>query len=57
MNVQVSADPFARLLWASPARQAPCTTAVRTHGTIEALTRADVRTWVDKGYQGAWGTE
>ena len=30
-------------------------TAARTHGIIEALTRADVMTFADKGYQGARG--
>ncbi|GHF33403.1 IS5/IS1182 family transposase [Streptomyces griseoluteus] len=58
MNVQVIADPFGRLLWASPAL--PGTVhdirAARTHGVIAALTEADLRCWADKGYQGAGGT-
>ncbi|CAL9330450.1 hypothetical protein SUDANB1_00056 [Streptomyces sp. enrichment culture] len=54
MNVQVIADPFGRLLWASPAL--PETVhdirAARTHRVIAALTEADLRCWADKGYQG-----
>ncbi|MFJ3272688.1 transposase family protein [Streptomyces sp. NPDC086776] len=58
MNVQVIADASGRLLWASPALPGVVhdIKAARTHGIIEALTEADVRTWADKGYQGALGT-
>lgn len=58
MNVQVIADAFGRLLWASPALPGAVhdIKAARTHGIIEALTEAGVRTWADKGYQGARGT-
>lgn len=55
MNVQVLADPFGELLWASPALPGAVhdITAARTHGIIAALTAADVPCWADKGYQGA----
>ncbi|MFE9098894.1 transposase family protein [Streptomyces sp. NPDC007264] len=58
MNVQVIADPFGRLLWASPALPGAVhdIRAARTHGVIEALAEAGVRCWADKGYQGAGGT-
>ncbi|MBE4771236.1 transposase family protein [Streptomyces caniscabiei] len=58
MNVQVIADAFGRLLWASPALPGAVhdIKAARTHGIVEALTRAGIRTWADKGYQGAQGT-
>lgn len=58
MNVQVIADAFGRLLRASPALPGAVhdTKAAHTHGIIEALTQAGIRTWADKGYQGAWGT-
>ncbi|WP_030338534.1 IS5/IS1182 family transposase [Streptomyces sp. NRRL S-1022] len=58
MNVQVIADAFGRLLWASPALPGAVhdIKAARTHGIIEALTHAGIRTWADKGYQGAGGT-
>ncbi|MET9914531.1 transposase family protein [Streptomyces sp. NPDC006476] len=58
MNVQVIADPFGRLLWASAALPGAVhdIKAARTHGIIDALTQAGVRTWADKGYQGARGT-
>ncbi|MBM7058260.1 IS5 family transposase [Streptomyces sp. RHZ10] len=58
MNVQVIADASGRLLWASPALPGAVhdIKAARTHGIIEALTEAGVRTWADKGYQGARGT-
>jgi hypothetical protein len=57
-NVQVIADAFGRLLWASPALPGAVhdIKAARTHGIIEALTPAGIRTWADKGYQGARGT-
>ncbi|WP_405772063.1 transposase family protein [Streptomyces sp. NBC_00080] len=58
MNVQVIADAFGRLLWASPALPGAVhdIKAARIHGIIEALTQAGIRTWADKGYQGARGT-
>ncbi|GED88546.1 hypothetical protein TNCT6_56310 [Streptomyces sp. 6-11-2] len=45
------------LLWASPALPGAVhdIKAARTHGIIDALTQAGVRTWADKGYQGARG--
>jgi hypothetical protein len=30
--------------------------AARTHGIIDALTKAGLACWVDKGYQGAGGS-
>lgn len=58
MNAQVIADPLGRLLWASPALPGAVhdIKAARTHGIIEALAQANIRTWADKGYQGARGT-
>jgi hypothetical protein len=58
MNVQVIADPFGNLLWASPALPGAVhdIRAARTHGIIGALAEADVRCWADKGYQGSGGT-
>lgn len=58
MNVQVIADPFGRLLWASPALPGAVhdIKAARTHGIIDALTDAGIPCWADKGYQGAGGT-
>lgn len=58
MNVQVIADPFGRLLWASPALPGAVhdIKAARTHGIIDALADAGARCWADKGYQGAGGT-
>ena len=58
VNVQVIADAAGRLVWASPALPGSVhdLTAARTHGIIEALTRADVMTFADKGYQGARGS-
>jgi len=58
MNVQVLTDPFGRLLWASPALPGAThdLTAARTHGIVDALTKADLACWADKGYQGAGGT-
>lgn len=58
MNVQVLADPFGRLLWASPALPGAVhdIRAARTHGVIDALNRENVACWADKGYQGAGGT-
>lgn len=58
MNVQVIADPFGRLLWASPALPGAVhdIRAARTHGVVDALAKAGVRCWADKAYQGAGGT-
>ncbi len=58
MNVQVLADPFGRLIWASPALPGAVhdIKAARTHHIIDALAEAGVRCWADKGYQGAGGT-
>ena len=58
MNVQVIADPFGRLLWASPALPGAVhdVRAAREHGIIDALDQADIPCWADKGYQGARGT-
>ncbi|MFJ1821238.1 transposase family protein [Streptomyces sp. NPDC088139] len=57
MNVQVLADPFGRLLWASPAL--PGSThdlaAARQHGITEALADVGLKCWADKAYQGAGG--
>lgn len=57
-NVQMIADPFGRLLWASPALAGAVhdLKAARTHGVIEALTAVGLCCWADKGYQGAGGT-
>ena len=48
MNVQVLADPFGRLLWASPALPGA------DHDVRAA--RKHVTCWADKGYRGAGGT-
>ncbi|GHG27330.1 hypothetical protein GCM10018777_48190 [Streptomyces albogriseolus] len=58
MNVQVIADPFGRLLWASPALPGAVhdIKAARTHGIIDILAEAGVACWTDKGYQGAGAT-
>ncbi|MFD8590825.1 transposase family protein [Streptomyces sp. NPDC059637] len=58
MNVQVIADPFGRLLWASPALPGAVhdVRAARKHGIIDALARADVPCRADKAYRGAGGT-
>ncbi|EDY43597.1 IS5-like element ISStsp4 family transposase [Streptomyces sp. SPB074] len=58
MNVQVITDPMGRLLWASPALPGAVhdVRAAREHGIVDALTRADVTCWADKGYRGAGGT-
>jgi DDE superfamily endonuclease/Helix-turn-helix of DDE superfamily endonuclease len=55
VNVQVVTDAAGRLVWASPALpgRAHDLTAARTHGLIDALTQAQVTTYVDKAYQGA----
>jgi len=56
--VHVIADTAGRLVWASPALPGSVhdLTAARTHGIIDALTRADVMTFADKGGQGARGS-
>ncbi|MFE1378113.1 transposase family protein [Streptomyces sp. NPDC058740] len=58
MNVQVLADPFGRLLWASPALPGAVhdIRAAREHGIIDALNEADIPCWADKAYRGAGGT-
>ncbi|CAM5608341.1 IS5 family transposase OS=Streptomyces rutgersensis OX=53451 GN=F0345_23995 PE=3 SV=1 [Streptomyces diastaticus subsp. diastaticus] len=58
MNVQVLADPFGRLLWASAALPGAVhdIRAAREHGIVDALAQADVTCWADKGYRGAGGT-
>jgi hypothetical protein len=58
MNVQVIADPFGRLLWASPALPGAVhdVRAAREHGIVDALTEAGIKCWADKGYRGASGT-
>ncbi|WP_026005100.1 IS5 family transposase [Streptomyces sp. AA1529] len=58
MNVQVITDPRGRLLWASPALPGAAhdIRAARTHGIIDALAKAGVECWADKGYRGAGGT-
>jgi hypothetical protein len=58
VNVQVIADAAGRLVWASPTLPGSVhdLTAARTHGIIEALTKNDVMTFADKGYQGARGS-
>ncbi|WP_103504323.1 IS5 family transposase [Streptomyces sp. SM14] len=58
MNVQVLADPFGRLLWASPALPGAVhdVRAAREHGIVDALTEVGITCWADKGYRGAGGT-
>ncbi|MEW2079594.1 IS5 family transposase [Streptomyces sp. NPDC013433] len=58
VNVQVIADPFGRLLWASPVLPGAVhdVRAAREHGVIDALAGAGIVCWADKGYQGAGGT-
>ncbi|NEC12529.1 transposase, partial [Streptomyces sp. SID8014] len=53
MNVQVLADPFGRLLWASAALPGAVhdIRAAREHGIVDALAQADVTCWADKGYR------
>ncbi|MCX5317332.1 transposase family protein [Streptomyces sp. NBC_00154] len=55
MNVQVLADPFGRLIWASAALPGSThdLTAAHNHGIIEARAAAGLKSWVDKAYQGA----
>ncbi|MFI7406006.1 transposase family protein [Streptomyces sp. NPDC049541] len=58
MNVQVLADPFGWLLWASPALPGAVhdIRAAREHGIVDALAGAGIKCWADKGYRGARGT-
>ncbi|MET9153773.1 transposase family protein [Streptomyces griseoflavus] len=58
MNVQVLADPFGQLLWASPTLPGAIhdVRAAREHGIVDALAEADITCWADKGYRGAGGT-
>ncbi|NJC11401.1 hypothetical protein F4558_001227 [Micromonospora profundi] len=58
MNVQVISDAAGRIVWASPALpgSAHDLGAARSHGIIDALTSADVMTFADNGYQGAYGS-
>lgn len=57
-NVQVTADPHGKLLWASAALPDAVhdIRAVRTHGVVDALTEAGPACWADKGHQGAGST-
>ena len=58
VNVQVIADAAGRLVWASQALPGSIhdLTAARSQGIIEALSKEDVMTFADKGYQGARGS-
>ncbi|WP_225803072.1 transposase family protein [Streptomyces sp. NK15101] len=58
VNVQVIADPFGRLPWASPALPGAVhdLRAAREHGILDALAEAGMRYWADKDYRGAGGT-
>ncbi|MFX4294898.1 transposase family protein, partial [Streptomyces bohaiensis] len=58
MNVQVIADPFGRLLWASPALPGAVhdIRAAREHGIVDTLTEIGIACWADKGHRGAGGT-
>ncbi len=58
VNVQILADPFGRLIWASPPLPGAThdVTAARAVGVIDTLTSRNVETWADKAYQGAGGT-
>ncbi|MEU0603381.1 transposase family protein [Streptomyces sp. NPDC006393] len=56
MNVQVIAGPLGRLLWASLPGAIHDVRAAHEHGIIDALTRAGIMCWADKGYRGAGGT-
>ncbi len=58
VNVQVLADPFGRLLWASPPLPGSThdVTAARRTGVIDTLDSRNIETWADKAYQGAGGT-
>lgn len=58
MNVQVLADPFGRLRWASAALPGAVheLKVACTHGIIDALAEVGLVCYGDKGYQGAGGT-
>ncbi|MEV5092156.1 transposase family protein [Streptomyces griseoincarnatus] len=58
MNVQIIADPFGRLLWASPALPGAVhdIRAAREHRIVDALAEAGTPCWADKAYRGAGGT-
>ena len=56
VNVQVIADPAGRLTWAALPGSNHDLTAARTHAIIDAPTRANVKTFTDKAYQGARGS-
>ncbi|NJQ15312.1 transposase family protein [Streptomyces bohaiensis] len=58
MNVQVLADPFGCLLWASPALPGAVhdVRAARQHGIVDALTEVGSACWADKGHRVAVGT-
>lgn len=58
MNVQVLADPFGRLLWASPALPGAVhdIRAACPHSLVDALAPAGVRCWADQAYPGAAAT-
>ncbi len=51
MNVQIIADPFGRLLWASPALPGAVhdIRAAREHRIVDALAEAGTPCWADKG--------
>ncbi len=58
VNVQVLADPFGRLIWASPPLPGSThdVTAARQTGVVTMVTSRNIETWADKAYQGAGGT-
>jgi hypothetical protein len=58
VNVQVIADPAGRLVWASPASPGSThdVTSARTLGLVDTLTKTQVMTFADKGYQGSGAT-
>lgn len=58
MNVQVIADPFGWLLWASPALPGAVhdVRGARDHGIVDALAKAGIKCWADKRYRGSGGT-
>ncbi|MET9922152.1 transposase family protein [Streptomyces sp. NPDC006435] len=58
MNVQVPADPFGRLLWASPALPGAVhdVRAARENVILGMLANVGITYWADKGHRGAGGT-
>jgi transposase len=54
MNMQIPADPMGWLVWASPALPGDVI-AARTVCLVDALASAGMKTFTDKGYQGAGG--